>query len=345
MTFVYAHNYGGMLQAYALRKYMENLGCDVTMIPYCSDSMYNAYSCNPFGMGLSLRKRVKKAKDYFNRVHTFKKFTSFQEECLKVNSDLRKTAENQLALDEYDLTIYGSDQIWNCSIDTSGIFYGKGNSSRKIAYACSLGKVNFNESEADYAGKYLKDFDAISVREDFLRGLLKRYVNTNINVCVDPVFLIDKSEWKLFEKEVSGLPLRYILLYILEENEALVLEAKNKGNELNIPVFEIHPLREKRHKGIPVLNGIGPREFIHLVRNAEIVVTNSFHGLAFSIIFGKRVLCRLVTRAPGRLENLLSVQGINYRIDETIECEFDNMSRELTELIDDSKQFLSSSMV
>lgn len=310
LTFQFAHNYGALLQAYALKNYLSLLGHDVFLAPYYPDWAKAEYAISPFAKNIPPRRRVRLAVQYFDRKKQSQVFESFIEEKLKVGKTFASSKKLTAWLEQYDCVVCGSDQIWNSSITgDSADYYASACSVRKIAYAASLGKMQLTETQKTNILKYLPSFAEISVRESNSAELIASLLNRKVQVVLDPVFLINADVW-MRESLPVNVKSKYMLLYFLQDNSKLLDFAKRYASNNNLQIYEIHPTMTMRHDGCTQLKNIGPLQFVWLIQNAACVCTNSFHATAFSTIFKKKLIHIPNANSPERTTSLLNRIGM-----------------------------------
>lgn len=294
LTFHYAHNYGAMLQAYALTSFLEKSGHQAELIDYRIPYIYNNHArfnliglyrfyCNYHGKVHSFFRALLKYPMHRLRPKKWHRFESFLQNDLKKSTRIiDKELINTMG---YDAIICGSDQIWNDKIvgELTPLFFCQGINEKiiKLSYAASTGTSSLKE---DYL-QLLSIFDGVSVREDGLASYLSEK-GIQCQCHIDPSLLLNKEEWmKLaIEPQLS----HYILVYAFNETDVFY-EILNKVSEvLGLPVacvlYENNPHLPDTFIQI---TDAGPREFLGWFKNADFVVTNSFHGTAFSMIFNK----------------------------------------------------------
>ncbi len=295
MTFHFAHNYGAILQSYALREYIISLGYRCEIVNYMPRSLVHVYSLNPFIEGFHPKVIMRRIKQTIKRIKQYRYFVDFTYKYLKCTGFvLKKDHMLEKRLKEPDVIVYGSDQIWNDKIIAEMENYcGKyaPEKAYKIAYAASIGGNVLSDFQKRNIHKYVKLLNAVSVREDSSVGLLKKEgISDVLHVC-DPVFLINKEIWiKLMNPPRRKLEKRFILYYALKEDEALIRKTEQEAEENGLPIYSIHPTGGQQYIKGSQLFDIGPKEFLWLINEAELISTNSFHAIAFSIIFSKKVL-------------------------------------------------------
>lgn len=341
LTFQFAYNYGAMLQAYALRKYLISLEHEVDVVPYYPLHLKQGYSISPFEQGISLKHRIYNLLTYWKRAQQALKFDVFKKYLVNTE-EFTESDKIPEYLKAYDLLVCGSDQIWNNKITgNTAIYFGGNIQISKMAYAASLGGKILDEVQMKNARVYLPSFVTVSVREEMTR-LLLGHIRDDIAVVCDPVFLQDEQMWKEIEKPVK-IEEKYLLLYFLEDSKELVERAKEYAKENHLHIYEIHPTFDMHHNGIKILKKIGPAEFIYLIRNASAICTNSFHAVSFSIIFRKKLLHIPNSMSPERTQNILNKSGIELHDNDPFYDLGEAVDR-LAGYISESKNFIKESL-
>lgn len=345
VTFCRANNYGAVLQAYGLSQYLQK----------DNEIEFLDIRFNPAFEGVKKNNKYTLYQKIFGKIRNYK-FEKFRKENLKISNEIiYGDKDNERLQDKYDYYVVGSDQVWNTDITnkTRAFFLDFVKSKPKIAYAASYGKANINKMERKLSEEYLRNYKGLSVRENESAIYLKKELNINAQVVCDPVFLISKNEW-IKKCNLKNKSKSYILIYYMESNSMLESIIEKIKKEYNYPIVAIKGGMQKL-KGIKHLDGIGPKEFLNLIYNAKIVVTNSFHALAFSIIFNKDVIAFEHSKWNLRLSNLLELTENNDKIlkltdkidNKTIDKKTINGSKaynKLIPLIKNSKQFLIDSI-
>lgn len=347
LTFQFAHNYGAMLQAYALKTYLLSNDYDVHIVPYYPEWAQKEYAISPFAKNISYRKRVRFALQYLRRRKVASKFDDFLKAALTAEDAFTTEREMVEYLNKCDYAIFGSDQIWNDAITgRSADYYGASTVCKRISYAASLGTKELSEWQYDCAERYLTKFSAISVREPGSKILLEEVIDNQITTVLDPVFLISEESWAS-ECSPVNIDKEFILLYLLREDEKLLYAAKKYAKEKGLRIYEIHPTLSRFHAGCQKLIDVGPREFLWLIKNAQCVCTNSFHATSFGMIFAKKLLHIPNINSPERTTSLLERMGYSIVQDEAVLPLYDLSNRDKTRLellAADSKRFISDSL-
>lgn len=308
ITFFSAHNYGAVLQAFALKEWIEtNIPeTEIFFVNYMPEKMKKLYSMSPFYFNVKTSiKRLLTSRRRFLQSKAFNEF---------ISSHFRTTApvfESNISdiLNCFEILFYGSDQIWNNIITgNTDIYWGEGNKNSKIfTYAVSLGTDVINEFQIKHIQEYCPLFKGLSVRETQSRDIINRYTGIKPEIVVDPVYLLEENQWRNISKVRGSLPSKYLLYYSLRKDEKLIKATEDLSKEHNLPIIVIHPTGEIQKIQGQQLYDVGPDEFIGLIEGAEYICTNSFHAVVFSSIFNKRVIHCPNKASKSRVNSLLSL--------------------------------------
>lgn len=308
LTFQNAYNYGAALQAYALKSVIGDV-CEI--INYNNEyfSIKNE---------TSLKRKIIKAfynKQLKKRVN---RFHEFQHQFLVGNQSIITDSELKSINDKYGLFITGSDQVWN--LETSG--YNTAyfldfvdDSKKKNSYAASFGSENLSDNNLQISKDLLKDFNNISVREKSGQKIIKTLTGRDVPVVLDPTMLLSASDWnKLINNPIHEK--KYVLLYTVLNGDKIVEFAKNLANSMGVELYCI-TTSLKPQSGMKCIRDAGPLEWLNLMKNADAIVTNSFHGLAFSLIYNKQFYIELLpppSQTNARIKELLENVQLTDRI-------------------------------
>ena len=246
--------------------------------------------------------------------------------------------------------VCGSDQIWNPDI-TDGIkpiYFGDVLCIKnKISYAPSMGKEKYNETDEKLAADLIKNMDYVSVREAKSVEYIEKISGKKVAHVCDPVFLLDKEEYLKIAKPIKCKK-PYVLVYSVVNNNAMLSAALEFARKKNLTVVEICQNNKRGAKHIQ-LTAASPEEFLGAILNAEFVVTNSFHGTAFSLIFNKELYVFDNKERGSRITGLLKMAGLENRITEEKITEqesinYNNVEENLKEHISSSKEFLLNAL-
>ena len=362
------YNYGGQLQAYALQKKLEKLGYNSAQICYKLETGYKNKKNIKRILKIILYPLVKiryLLKNYRwikNRSGIDKKISTFSQ---NIPHTKIYTAKNIKKLnDEFDTFICGSDQIWN-PIGWQDIlmlsFVEK--NKHKISYAASIAKNKLNNDELKFLCNNIQDFDYISIREPNNKEEIEKIINKEVFVMPDPTLLLNKEEWK----EKVGKRMineKYVLVYLLGENIEYRKQITKYCNKINKKVIFIpfvnRNVLEWDIKNNKLKENIGVENFLSLIYYADLVITDSFHGLVFSLIFQKEfaVLDRFKQNDSksmnSRLDNLLNEVNMkekkcsyideNYTYKALDEKQKKNIKEELDKLSKQGTNFLEKAL-
>lgn len=339
MTFHFAYNYGAMLQAYALKEFLKKEGFSAEIIGYCPDELKHLYSANPL-ISNGKREFINKTIKYIRVKKKYKLFNDFIENFLGVKQQIYK--DDLVSLNNvYNVFITGSDQVWNNRIlQENGMYFLDyvDKDKIKISFAASFGDTEINHKFYDEIEK-IKEFNWITVREQNGKELLNEN-RINADVILDPVFLLDKKSWIKIENRVP-IGKKYILIYTLSYEKKVYDELTKIEDLYDYNIYAIHPIGEHYYKGrtFKYLENIGPREFIFLIRNAEIIITNSYHATVFGMMFQRNIINISNEKRRIRIDSLLN--ELSMESNERITIVKDEIDiNKFKKLIDENKRLI-----
>lgn len=316
LTFHRALNYGAVLQAYALQTVLDRLDIENEVIDYRCPHIEDAYR-KRFVRG-SVKRRLRQLLIYPTLKRKGQKFLSFLSSRMKLSAESPDSGTQlRTCAGRYAAVIVGSDQVWNreCTgFDPAYFLDFIDDAKKKISYAASFGVSALSAADAEACQKLLRGFGTLSVREPqgeaIIRGLLSRDACVNL----DPTFLLSPETWMNIAKPPRRRE-EYVLVYPVYRSAAMFrfaaeLARKNGlrliilGDRLIAPVCA------------DCVATAGPEEFLGYLINARYVVTNAFHGLAFSIVLHKEFFVELSDRSAAvnsRLENIVRLFSLHDR--------------------------------
>ena len=302
-------NYGGMLQAFATTKYLEKQGCKYEIIRYEREKnllfklksiprLFNSVLLNDKMEELKKKIGLKKNKEFYSnykiRMSAFKKFR--EEKFQKLSPIATNYKELCNLSNRYSLVISGSDQLWSpAGLPTK--FYNLlfvAENVKKASYASSFGVKNIPWYQKKRIRGYLNRIESISVRENRGREIIKELTNRDVEVVVDPVFLLSKKDWDNFLPPKRIIKEKYVFAYFLGENEEYRLAVEKYAKINNYKIVTLRHLDkyvesdEKFGDYCPY--DLTPEDFLNLIRFSEYVFTDSYHGTLFSIINQKEFI-------------------------------------------------------
>ncbi|MGC7870014.1 polysaccharide pyruvyl transferase family protein [Desulfosporosinus sp. SYSU MS00001] len=379
INFHFAHNYGAVLQCLALQTLLQKRGYDLHVIdyrPYYQQQYYTRYA-NPFRCMYWRYKLLwgeKKSKRIFQSVRwgacvicgyrqagrrgqLEEAFDPFVRRNLCLTKRYNSLKELQKHPPKSDVYICGSDQVWNPLV-TSGVDpayyldFGSDNHYR-IAYAVSPCQALDTKYHRLLLSRLLGRFDAISLREAEKKAELEEHSNKSISICLDPTLLLHADDYYSFEEKIEDCD-QYVLVYAFKETTGgnrIIGIVHEMQQRMKLRVIDIS--FEKIAWDIPVTKrfGITPGQFLTYFRNAAFVVTNSFHGTAFSIIYRRPFLsipkdgtAQRMTELLNKLELGNCLAANNILPIGTPMPDYDHIAKRLEILCAESQQFLSQAL-
>lgn len=340
ITFHSPTNNGSFLQAYALqRTLIENCNVENKIIDFQSKKQKELYALfRPIKKKADIVKNLVSLLHYGKLKSRKKKFERMQKEHLILTKEISNEEDVYEIAKTADVNVVGSDQVWNTyAIDFSPAYFLPNVDTKKITYAVSCGSKSNSNMVVEYQ-KNINDFDAISVREESVKSTIGFY-NGNVCVSCDPTMLLTMEDYfPLFDKNriVKG---EYIFLYSMNYSEAILETAKKLSKEFNLPVitpFNTYSTIKSSKYGVKIKYDAGPSEFLNLIYNSKFVLTNSFHGTVFSIIFKKDFyhVCEEnddgTQKRDDRIDDLLDYLNLKRNISLTTDFKFvkDNLLTE-----------------
>jgi len=289
-TFHYASNYGAVLQCLALYRTLRRMGHEIDVIRYVPEG-FAEYPSFWRGWGIKKGQALNNIpKKWITARHgpaMKRAFDAFREEYFTFSAACTSPEEIATAVSDYDVLITGSDQVWHFA-QAAPFFleWGIPYNGKRISYAPCCGHKEQPSGRDGQIKEWLARFNAISVRNDFSKGIIEQLTGSSVNVVADPTLLIDLSD---VQQKVELPCSEYILTYTLGKEipggHAKAIEAiREKVGHL--PVVTVVPSAHMPHTA-PWADVIvweaGPREWLWLIANAAFVYTDSFHGALFAL--------------------------------------------------------------
>lgn len=307
LTFHDAHNYGAVLQAYALKKYITKLGHNARIINYHHYTIPDGFPKE-------------------NNEKRWENFNSFIQKLIDYDEEVYQTEEELEKLD-IDVWICGSDQIWNTEITNGinkGFFLNFKTKGKKISYAVSMGIPELPKEHEEEFEKCIKNLDYISVREETLKKYVEKFTDKPIIKAIDPTFLLEKEDYDELIQENKQED--YILINELGPDDRLIKIAEKIANERNLKIIELNDKKKENYK-YEQISDASPMEYLSLIKNSKVIITNSFHGTVFSIIFEKEFYTITRLNRNSRMENILDIVGMRDRLIDKVE-EIENVKKQ-----------------
>lgn len=327
-------NYGGLLQAYALQKVLRSMGHEVWTINRKAKetSFYIKYASiinrlikSIFGEQIRIRVWPKLSEKRIISRNTQKFVTERINLTQAINSEKQFSLLNSYHFGAY---IVGSDQVWrpkyspniyNYFLD----FIADNKKIRRLAYAASFGtdRWEFSDEETQICKLLLKKFDAISVREDSGIQLCKEKLGVDALHVLDPTLLLTKEDFiELLDDDEYKLEsnINELVVYVLDKSEKISSLIEGVASKNTMIPYNLMPgkkFSELRNESINECIFKSVEEWIGRIMNASLVITDSYHGCIFSIIFNKQFIClENKERGSARFRSLLKIFGLENRL-------------------------------
>lgn len=365
LTLPFNNNYGGFLQAYALMTVLKQMGHDVELINrrankpaikqriiYSFKTIIKILLRIPHGALIMNHERDLKIQGC-NMISFVEKYITPKTRPFYTSKQMKKKCEGK-----YDVVVVGSDQVWRpiyvSQIEDFFFEFITDPHVKKIAYAASFGTATpeYTDVEIQRCKKLIADFAAVSVREKSGLEAIKNFGwKTQIppQVVLDPTFLLPKESYEdIVSNKKSSVPKKRICCYVLDDSSIVDDIIKKIEFSLNLPSFNIVD-DKKDNSPKPSIE-----DWLDNIKNSSFVMTDSFHGMVFSIIFNTPFAV-FINRSRGadRFDSLLSQLGIEDRTCANVEdvehvmstpINWVKVNQKLSSLIEDSKRFLENSI-
>lgn len=325
-------NYGGLLQNYALQQVLKKMGHNPKTIDFWP--LTNFYNEFPRVFGSWLKtiylRLFKGIRRNFARFHQPKKrndiFEDFVVKYIEMTKPVSKYTSDILKKEEFDAVVVGSDQVWrpklNLCVENMFLSFANDYAIRRIAYAASFGidEWEFSKTQTRTCSALAQKFHSISVRESSGVELCRNNLGVNATWVLDPTLLLAKKD---YEKLCDNIPVsqeKYLAAYVLDMNDTLCATCESIAREkgLALKIFSADRLVTL---SIP--------QWIVMFRDASYVVTDSFHGTVFSILFEKEFKCIYNEfRGSARFKSLLDMHKTG-KIDEMRELSLNWLKKSL----------------
>ncbi len=371
-------NYGQQLQCWALQRYLERRGHEPFLIRYA-----------PVGarMGLARRLwdaliyRMRTPKETIRRAHENaalyqqnaaldgqRAFEAFRSQHLRSTSMVYRSVEELRAqAPEADAYITGSDQVWHDAYDNPNIagwfldFGGKG--VTRISYAASIGRELSDNDQQTLRG-YLRRFDHVSVREESVRDMCCHLGIGQVSMAIDPTLLLDVADYGAIEDnghKHNSSPYTFVYAINVQDEKDAYLDIigpalKDQGMEMKVVASSGYLPARPCICGQPIIRATIP-EWLSMVKNASMVLTTSFHGVVFSLLYHRPFYAILLagefTKANDRIFTLLNRLGLSHRIIDSVQAaeslsqepiEWDEVDRRIDEYRQQSMTFLEEAL-
>ena len=317
-------NYGSALQTFATQMFFESKGFEIEFVDYWRKDQTTEARIQRIKKDKksSLKQWIKKPIRDFLEIKSIKAsepiFRGFIKDKIHLTSHTYSSFEDlQADCPVADVYATGSDQMWNSGwnqgIERSFFLEFVPEGKKKIAYATSIGKTSFDDKEASEIIPLIKKYDFITLREQSAVDLLRQY-DIDSYLVLDPTLMLNKDTWSKYLPDIK-MDKKYLLVYQLHNehdnanfDEAVSTIAREKNLEIVRITYSYSDLKIGKKIVLPEVF-----EFLALIANADFIVTDSFHGTAFSINFNKQMAIIYPKKFSTRMDNILSLTGLSER--------------------------------
>ena len=351
LTFHFADNYGALLQTYSLFRKLTQYNEEVEIINFCpsehSRGLYFIKCTNIKSIVTNLLRLFYLGKWLKRRAS----FLNFRNSFLKMSPKYEDI--DSIDFGRYGTLITGSDQTFNLKYPFTEVYYlpfTKRMGQKKIAYAPSFGSMCVADLDSKHI-ELLNNFDYISCREEAAAEKLTERLGREVSFVLDPVFLTSKEDWELMIDD-DYLDDSYVFIYDLNGRFEIFNIAMNLFPNSRFIAFSndiLFPLKFIKSNVI-FIQDLTVTDFLKYIHKAKAVVTDSFHGTAFSIIFQKEFYVYIsLEAASDRIKSLLTALNLSDRIitsqshTET-EIDYNGVNRLLKSMISESEQFIDNAL-
>ena len=358
LTFPNSTSHGATLQMFALYNTTAAMGYDVEIINYHNAYMKSYQHYEKMQKKSRLERAAKLAMHHLIHSRMYAGFRKFEKNMVLYP---RKAVSDKALLPaigkRYGAAICGSDQVWNPDItdsDMSYYFDFCGPETDRISYAPSFGVDSLSKPLAGAVGEELNKFFRISVREESGRQLVSQTAGREAQLVVDPTMLMDAEAWTAYEQPHPAAKGDYILYYTVRSSESLWQYCKKLAKEQNLKILRIGSnfisRQLKNNETVEYVCDVSPGEWLYLVHHARCVVTNSFHGTAFSINYRKNFFVEFSSLTNTRLAHIVSVLGLEEQVVRNaentapVETDYTTTNAVLPALREESLNFLKNAL-
>lgn len=289
LTYHNARNYGAVLQTYALQKTLSTLGYNNEVINYESEYLTNVYKVKKINEIRSLKEFIKWILNKNRLENLNMKFEEFKKNKLSI-SRVKFSKENiKKSNSFFHSFIVGSDQVWNMNLngnDKNYLLDFVDNQNKKISYAGSFGYSSIPDQYKLKTVELLNKFNSLSCREyEGIKIISENNIKNPSELVLDPTLLVSNESWLSIKTNIAPKE-KYILMYIIAPSTEIIKTAQKLAEIKKCKLICIHN-SELRKPGMINVRDCSPTDFLDYIYNAEYVISSSYHGICFSILFNK----------------------------------------------------------
>lgn len=323
ITYSRTRNYGGILQAYGLYRYLELKGYDIRFIDYiparCNIKNRKVFVDEATALSKiwgrnAITKFLFSIFRYSSSKKSFEPFLDFMNSRVKFTKEYFSIQELENDIPKADIYLTGSDQVWNSQfLREKGLdmpFYlSFVNNCKKMSYASSFGKDSIPDENKKEVQELISQYSAVSVREKSGKILLEK-LGIKAEVVVDPTILCPEVEWKRISSPRKIK--EYVFLYQVNFNKEMYIMAKKIAKKEGKKLIVVCLNKIKKYKIPEIKMNVSIEDWLSFIQYADCVITDSFHACVFSIIFSTKFLVNTSTRKgmATRIDNLLEMLNL-----------------------------------
>lgn len=318
-------NYGSALQSWALSQAIDKIGAVIgvqsKLIDYCPNVLEDCDVLNPFKRMWDTDEESRRMVELTMPaiIENYKKFETFySNKFRRTKKKYHDSDFNEVANDEgIDGFVCGSDTIF-CFTEFKGFVEGYFANfdcmrGRSVAYAASFGDPHFTDEAYNTLNERLQNFKIIGLRENLMLDYVRSHTNIPVQRVVDPTLLLTTQDYETITAE-RIVPDKYLLLYSRRYNKKMETFAEQMAKEKGLKIVEISLRATNAEKGHIMIYEAGVEEFLSLVKYAECIVTNSFHGIIMSVQFRKLFYGFSREQCDNKTLELTELMGLNNRM-------------------------------
>jgi hypothetical protein len=324
LNYHFADNYGAVLQSYALKEFINAMGYNTLVLNYRPFKINESYSIMPRLFELIKNYGLKKGvMRFFYRFFTIGKrfrkhlkFERFRRTHLNMTKRLIEKITHLKCYDKEDtIFIVGSDQVWNHNIIQgyeAAYFLDFVNKKQcKVSYAASISE-DVSMEFINYLNRKTRNFSSVSIREKSNLDFFELDIKNKVHVNIDPTLLFEKTFYDTLAKE-NKLDRKYILVYDMNNKDLVMKIANNVAKKYSYSIISFSKVNSYNNY-LGSFYNYGPEEFVTLVKHSEFIISSSFHGTAFAIIYNKPFYSIPHLTRGNRMIDLLDLLGLEDRL-------------------------------
>ncbi len=331
ITFHNSYNCGSMLESYAMQTIIEKQNIQTEIVNFSSDGQKELYSV--WFRNNSIKNIIKNIiliPVHKRLINNNNKYEEFKNKNFKLSKQYN--SGDKIDEKDYDIVIAGSDQIWNITIkDADDVYFLNWvKNARKVAYSPSFGakKISDYTTNIEKYQNYLTEFDALSIRENNGKKWLKELINKDVDVLLDPTLLLDCEDYDKIMATDIKINDKYIFFYSPSFNINICKYVKKIADKYNLKVItwstKSYCTKMIKKFGFVLPDYENPSMYLSLIKNAELVLTTSYHGTIFSTIYRKKFITIKNGEMYGNDDRVITLLSQMDMMDRLIPYEFDD---------------------